>query len=210
MLLFIQLIKKTAKQENQTIDQLAFCLVYLKLTSDFYMTKYILISVLFFPQYQCGFRKGYIAQHCLLAMTEKKKENRDSDKVCAAVLTDHSKAFDCLLHDLLIAKLHAFGFALKSLKVIHAYLNDRIQVVKVGSFYIGIFQIIYGVPQCSILRPLLFNVNLIDPFLAEHCKSDFSNYADDTTPYNCGGTFFETVSDLEITLDNLFNWLKVL
>ena len=50
----------------------------------------------FFPQYQCGFRKGYSAQHCLLAMTEKMKEARDSNKVCAAVLTDLSKAFDCL------------------------------------------------------------------------------------------------------------------
>ena len=57
-------------------------------------------------------------------MTEKMKEARDNSKVCAAVLTDLSKAFDCLLHDLLIAKLHAFGF--------DAYLNDRIQVTKVG------------------------------------------------------------------------------
>ena len=85
-------------------------------------------------------------------------------------------------------------------------LNYRIQVTKVGSFYSEILQIIYGVPQGSILGPLLFNVNLIDLFLAEHYKSDFSNYADDTTPYNCGSTFFETISDLEITLDNLFNW----
>ena len=59
----------------------------------------------FFRQYQCGFRKGYSAQHCLLAMTEKMKEARDTNKVCVAVLTDLSKAFDCLLHDLPIAKL---------------------------------------------------------------------------------------------------------
>ena len=85
-------------------------------------------------------------------------------------------------------------------------LNYRIQVTKVGSFYSEILQIIYGVPQGSILGPLLFNVNLIDLFLAEHYKSDFSNYADDNTPYNCGSTFFETISDLEITLDNLCNW----
>ena len=123
-------------------------------------------------------------------MTEKMKEARDSNKVCAAVLTDLSKAFDCLLYDLLIAKLHAFGFNLKSLKVIHAYLNDRIQITKVGSFY---------------KDSLLFNVNLIDLFLAEHYKSDLSNYADGTTLYNCGSTFFETILDLEITLDNLFN-----
>ena len=64
----------------------------------------------FFSKYQCDFRKGYSAQHCLLAMTEKMKEARDSNKVCAAVLTKLSKAFDCLFHDLLIAKLHAFGF----------------------------------------------------------------------------------------------------
>ena len=140
-------------------------------------------------------------------MTEEMKEARDNNKVCAAVLTDLSKAFDCRSHDnLLIAKLHAFGFDLKSLRVIHAYLNDRIQVTKVGSFYNEILQIIYGVPQGSILGPLLFNVNLIDLFLAGHSKSDFSNYADDTTPYNCGSTFLETISDLEITLDNLFNW----
>ena len=60
---------------------------------------------IFFPRYQCGYRKGYSAQHCPSAMTEKMKEARDSNKVCATVLTDLSKAFDCLLHDLLIAKL---------------------------------------------------------------------------------------------------------
>ena len=103
----------------------------------------------------------------------------------------------------LIAKLHAFGFDLKSLRVIHAYLNDRIQVTKVGSLYSEILQIICGVPQGSILGPLLFNVNLIDLFLAEHYKSDFSNTANDTTPYNCRSTFLETISDLEITLNNL-------
>ena len=162
----------------------------------------------FFPKYQCGFRKGYSAQHCLLTMTEKMKEARDSSKVCAAVLTDLSKAFDCLLHDFPQAKLHAIGFDLKSLKVIHAYLNGRTQVTKLGSFYSEILQIIYGVPQGSILGPLLFNVNLIDLFLAKHYKSDFSNYADNTARYNCGSAFFETISDLEITIDKLFNWFR--
>ena len=89
------------------------------------------------------------------------------------------------------------------MRVIHAYLNDRIQVTKVGSLYSEILQIIYGVPQGSILGPLLFNVNLVDLFLAEHYKSDFSNNANDTTPYKCKSTFLETISDLEITLNNL-------
>ena len=145
----------------------------------------------FFPRYQCGFRKGYSAKHCLSAMTKKMKEARDSNKVCAVVLTNLSKVFDCLLHNLLIAKLHAFALDLKFLKVIHAYVNNRIRVTKVGSFYSEILQIIYGVPQGSILDPLLFNVNLIDLFLAKHCKSEFSNSAEDTTRYNCGSTFLK-------------------
>ena len=78
-------------------------------------------------------------------------------------------------------------------------------MIKVGSFYNEFRQITYGVPQGSILGPLSFNVNLIDHFLAEHCKSNFSNYTDDTTPYNYRKTFLETMSDLEITLYNLFN-----
>ena len=62
-------------------------------------------------------------------------------------------------------------------------------MTKVGSFYSEILQIISGVPQGSILGSLLFNVNLIDLFLAEHYKLDFSDYAEDTTPYNCSNTF---------------------
>ena len=95
------------------------------------------------------------------------------------------------MHDLLIIKLHAFGFDLKSLRVIHAYLNYMIQVTKVVSFYSEILQIIYGVPQGLMLGPLLFNVNLIDLSQTEHYKLDFSNCAEDITPYNCRITFWK-------------------
>ena len=81
------------------------------------------------------------------------KEAQDNNKVCAVVLTDLSKAFDCLLYNLLIAELHTFGFDLKSLIVTQAYLNGRIQVTKIGYFYNKIIQIIYGVPQLFDVRP---------------------------------------------------------
>ena len=71
-----------------------------------------------FPKHQRGFRKGYNGKHCLLVMIEKMKEAQDFNKVCAATLTDLSKVFDRLKHDLLTAKLHAFIFSFKSLRVV--------------------------------------------------------------------------------------------
>ena len=64
----------------------------------------------FFPRYQYGFRKRYSAQKCFLAMTEKMEETRDNKKVCAAVLNDLSKAYDCLLHNLLNCKITCLCF----------------------------------------------------------------------------------------------------
>ena len=65
-----------------------------------------------FSKYQCSFRKGYSAQHCLLVMIEKWKNIVDYVGVFGALLTDLSKAFDCIPHDLFIANLEAYGFKL--------------------------------------------------------------------------------------------------
>ena len=59
-------------------------------------------------KFQCSFRKGYSQQHCLLLMTNKWKKAVDNHKVFGTVLTDLSKAFDCICHDLLIAKLNGY------------------------------------------------------------------------------------------------------
>ena len=117
-----------------------------------------------FSRYQCGFRKGYSAQQCLLAMIEKWKKTVDNGGVFGALLTDLSKAFDCIPHDLIIAKLEAYGFHIDALKLIHDYLSNRKQRVKVNDAYSSWKDIFYGVPQRSILGPLLFNKNLCQLF----------------------------------------------
>ena len=66
-------------------------------------------------KFQCGFRKGFNAQHCLIALTEKWKKSVDSGRAFRALLTDLSKAFDCLSHEILIAKLEAYGSDEKAL-----------------------------------------------------------------------------------------------
>ena len=72
-----------------------------------------------FPKHRCYLRKRYNVQHCLLVMIEKTKRACAQNKLRAAVLTDLSKALDCLKIDLVIGKSHAFGFNFKSRSVIN-------------------------------------------------------------------------------------------
>ena len=84
-------------------------------------------------KFQCSFRKGYGAQHCLLAMLEKWKLAVDNKGNFGALLTDLSKAFDCLPHDLLLAKLNAYGFSLPALRLVQSYVSNRKQRTKINS-----------------------------------------------------------------------------
>ena len=134
-----------------------------------------------FSKYQTGFKKGFNPQSCLVAMTEKFKKSLDQGGEYAALLTDLSKAFDCLPHDLIIAKLHAYGFDKASLRLMHSYLTDRYQRVKINNSYSFRSLIKHGVSQGSILGPILFNMFLFDMFFMID-KIDFASYADDNTP----------------------------
>ena len=89
----------------------------------------------FLSKQQCGFRQGFSTQHCLLAMTEQWRKYLDKNGVNGALLTDLSKAFDCLLHDLLIAKLAAYGFDYEFSTLIQSYLSNRKQRTKVNNTY---------------------------------------------------------------------------
>ena len=112
----------------------------------------------------CGFKEGYSAQHALIRLVETCKKCLDSDGVTGMVLTDLSKAYDCLPYDLLKAKLHAYGFSLSSLKMIYSYLASRKQQIKIKSTYSSWLDIKLGVPQGSVLGHLLFNIVINDIF----------------------------------------------
>ena len=132
-------------------------------------------------KYQCGFRKGHSAQHALISLLEKWRYNVDQGRMFGALLTDLSKAFDCLPHDIIIAKLNAYGFDMKALNFIYDYLRNRKQRTKIDNAYSSWQNILYGVPQGSILGPLLFNIDLCDLFFMMN-HEHIANYADDNTP----------------------------
>ena len=111
-----------------------------------------------FSNLQCGFRKGYSAQRCLLAMIEKSKNKLGQRGIFGAL--DLYKAFHCIPHDLIVAKLEAYGFDIGALRLIRAYLINRKQRVKVNETHSFWKDIIFGVPQGTILSPLLFNIHL--------------------------------------------------
>ena len=161
----------------------------------------------FLSKYQCGFRKGFNAHHCLLAMLEKWKKAVDIKKVFGALLTNLSKAFDCLPHDLIIAKLNAYGFSLPALNLIQNYLANRKQRTKINDSYSPWSDILFGVPQGSILGPLLFNIFLSDLFLIVK-DVNIASYADDNTLYDSCDTIEEVILSLQSSSKNLFQWLS--
>ena len=118
-----------------------------------------------FPKYQRGFRKGFNAQHYLMEMIEKWRKSLDTGGHAGALLTDLSKTFECMDHELLIAKLHTYGFDTDALKFIYSYLSGRKQRTKINSSYSFFAEILFGVPQGSALGPLLFNAYICDVFL---------------------------------------------
>ena len=150
--------------------------------------------------------KGFSAQHCLVSMLEKWKSATDNKKSFGAFLTDLSKAFDCLSHNLLIAKLNAYGFSMSALRYVHSYLKDRMQRRKINSEYSSWEEIMFGIPQGSILGPLLFNIFLCDYSLLENIN--IASYVDDNTPFNTGSSIEEVIQELENAAKTLFQWFS--
>ena len=99
-----------------------------------------------FSKLRCVFRKGFNLQHYFLVLAEVLDKRGNA----GILLTDLSKAFDCINHELLLAKLHTYSFSLESLKVIQSYLSDQIQRVKITSSLNGYCNVESGVPQGSI------------------------------------------------------------
>ena len=139
--------------------------------------------------------------------TETWKRCLDINGIAGTILIDLSKAYDCIPHDLLIAKLEAYGFGKNALKLVYSYLTNRKQRVKVGSAYSTFQNISTGVPQGSVLGPLLFNI-FINDMLYLDLESEICNFADDTTIYACDRVIDNVIVKLEEDLQKILDWFK--
>ena len=123
------------------------------------------------------------------------------------LLTDLPKAFGCLPHELIIAKLNVYGFNLPALKLMHSWFSHRKQRSKVNHGYSSWEEILFGVPRDSILRSISFNTFLSDLFLVIS-DTDFSSYVGDNAIYDSGNSINDLISFLQEWAEKLFQWFS--
>ena len=154
-------------------------------------------------EFQSGFRKGFSTDTCLVNLCDHIKTEMDKGNYTGMVMIDLQKAFDCMDHSLLIRKLDAMGVG--STDWFRSYLNDRSQCTQVGGIDSDFLSIGCGVPQGSILGPLLFLCYINDMAAALRCK--LSLYADDSALVYSGSDPVEVAAFLSAELDTCRKWL---
>ena len=204
----VTLVFKVTKHQSKIIYRPVSVLPNVSKICERIMLKQILEQInKYLSQNLCGYREGISMQTALTMLPEKWKKVLDDIGYAGAVLMDLSKAFDTINHELLIAKLHAYGFSKEALTLIASYLSDRWQHVKINDTFTTWSSSEQDIPQGSVLGPVLFNIYLNDLFFASF-SVNVCNFADDTTPFVCDLDIEVVLTPLEECSELVIAWFK--
>jgi hypothetical protein len=160
-----------------------------------------------FSNKQSGFRPKHSTLTTLLEVSDYIIKNMDAGRLVGAVFLDLKKAFDTVCHPILINKLQSFGLMGLELDWFNSYLSDRKQITKVGTAISEVANVDYGVPQGSILGPLLFTLYINSlPSVVSYSKINL--YADDTAVFYAGKSVAEISEKLSSDMSDIATWME--
>ena len=167
-----------------------------------HLEKYKLIH-----QNQSGFRTNHSCQTALISMVDHWLSQINLNRYCAALFVDFSKAFDIIDRNLLLKKLDLYGIQNNTLNLFRSFLFDRQQTVKCNNSFSSMLHTDYGVPQGSILGPLLFSLYIND--LPLYISSNCDLFADDTTLHSSHGNLESLSVQMQSNVDQLIEWTEL-
>jgi len=156
---------------------------------------------------QYGFRAKHSTEHALLSLTESIRKTLDSGQFVCGVFIDLQKAFDTVDHNILISKLQHYGIRGVASSWFNSYLSDRSQYVEINGFKSSTSKTLYGVPQGSVLGPLLFLIYINDLHNALYHSKPFL-FADDTSLLTTGTDQISIGKKVNSDLKCLVSWLN--
>lgn len=166
-----------------------------------------LTSINFLFERQYGFRPKTNTLSACTDLITKLKQHVDKGNIALGMFIDLKKAFDTVSHCILLSKLKSIGISGTAYNVFQSYLNNRYQVVKIGDSTSGLKQITYGVPQGSILGPLLFLIYINDMHkIGLH--GHIALYADDTCLFYFASSIHDIIIQAQADLDTLNTWFQ--
>ena len=156
---------------------------------------------------QFGFRQKYSTVHALINLTESIRKNQDEGNISCGIFVDLQKAFDTVEHDILLSKLEHYGIRGLANEWFKSYLSNRKQYVSINGYHSNLADVKFGVPQGSVLGPLLFLIYINDLNQAlKFCK--VHHFADDTNLIHFSKSVNRLNKHVNLDLKNLTYWLN--